>query len=58
MTEREARQALFDLRLEYMKHTPDERDLLYEEYIKKFEIIKKELAKRIKERKEKEVKTR
>ncbi len=56
MTEEEARKALFDIRLEYMMHTPKEKEALYEEYEKKLNIIRKELAKAIRERKEKELK--
>lgn len=45
MTEEEAKEALFKINLEYMKHTPEERLKLYDEYIENRNIIKKELAK-------------
>lgn len=56
MTEEEAKKALFDIRLEYMMHTPKEKEELYQEYEKKLNVIRKELAKAIRERKEKELK--
>ena len=56
MTEEELKQALFDIRLEYMMHTPKEKEELYEEHIKKLEDIKKQLTRLVMERKEKEVK--
>ena len=56
MTEKEAKQKLFDIRLEYMMHTPKEREELYEEYLKKRGEIKKELARLMRERIEKESK--
>ena len=37
-------------------HTPKEKEELYEEYNKKINKVKKELAKQIMERKEKELK--
>lgn len=51
MTEDEAKKALFQVNYEYMLHTPKEREALYPEYIAKRDIIKKELAKAIYERK-------
>lgn len=45
MTEEEAKNALFNIHLEYMKHTPEERLKLYDEYIENRNKIKKELAK-------------
>ena len=42
MTEEEAREALFKLHKEYMRHTKKERLSLYEEYRKnRLEIIRK-----------------
>ena len=58
MTEKEVRQALFDLRLNYMMKPPKERLESYDEYQKRREEIKKELAKIMRERIEKEQKTK
>lgn len=58
MTEKELKRALFDIKFEYMMHTPKEREELYEEYLKKRGEIRKELAKLIREQREKEVKTK
>ena len=58
MTEKEVKQALFDLRLEYMMHTPKEREALYEEYLKKRDVLRKELARLMRERIEKEIKVK
>ena len=56
MTEEEAKKALFDLHFEYMMHTHKERLALYDEYQEKRNKIKKELAKAMLERREKELK--
>ena len=56
MTEEEAKKALFDLHFEYMMHTPKEREKLYEEYIKKRGVIKKQLARLMMERRENKLK--
>lgn len=56
MTEEELKKALFDIRLEYMMHTPKEKEVLYEEYAKKLEFIRKELIKVKMEKREKELK--
>lgn len=56
MTEEELKKALFDIRLEYMMHTPKEKEELYEEYIQKLKQVKKELARLMIERREKELK--
>lgn len=56
MTEKELKKALFDIRLEYMMHSPKERELLYEEYIKKRGEIRKELAKLMTEKELNELK--
>lgn len=45
MTEEESRQALFKIHLDYMKHTPQERLKLCDEYKANREKVKKELAK-------------
>lgn len=52
MTEEEAREALFKIHWEYMKHTPNERLELYDEYIENRKKIKKELSKLIMDKKE------
>ena len=52
MTEEEARDALFKIHWEYMKHSPKERLELYDEYIENRKRIKKELAKLIFEKKQ------
>lgn len=44
MTEEEAREALFKLNFEYMKHPPKERLKLYEEYKEARAKIREELA--------------
>ena len=44
MTEQEAKEALFNLRLDYMSLGPNERLELYDEYRKKRAQIKNELA--------------
>ncbi len=51
MTEDEAKKALFQIHYEYMMHTPKERDALYEEYQAKRNLVKKELAKFLLEKK-------
>lgn len=56
MTEDEAKKALFEVHYEYMMHTPKERLKLYDEYQKKRAEIKKELARCIIARKEKQLK--
>lgn len=56
MTEVEIRKILFDMHLEYMMHTPKEKEELYEEYIQKLKQVKKELARLKSERKENEAK--
>lgn len=58
MTEKELKRALFDIKFEYMMHTPEEKEALYEEYLKKRGEIRKELAKLIREQRKKEVKTK
>lgn len=58
MTEKEARQALFDLRLNYMMKPPKERLESYDQYKSEREKIRKEIAVRIRERIEKEQKTK
>lgn len=45
MTEEEAKAELFKINLEYMKHTPEERLKLYDEYKANRERVRKELAK-------------
>lgn len=50
MTEEEARKALFQIHYEYMMHSPKERLELYDEYKHKRDIIKKELAKVVREK--------
>lgn len=56
MTEAEAKQALFNIHFEYMQHNPKEREKLYSDYIKKRGEIKSELARIMKEKREKEIK--
>ena len=56
MTEEEAKKALFQVNFDYMTHTPDERLKLYDEYIKKRNNIKKELANAVMQKKEKKIK--
>ena len=56
MTEEEARKALFQVHYEYMMHPPKERLKLYDEYKKKRDEIKHELAKTKWENKEKQLK--
>lgn len=58
MTEKEVRQALFDLRLNYMMKPPKERLESYDEYQKRRAEIRKELANSIRERIEKQQKTK
>lgn len=55
MTEEEAKKALFQVHYEYMMHTPQEREKLYNEYIEKRNQIKRELAIAIMSRREKEI---
>ena len=43
MTEEQSKIALFQLHQEYMKHPPEERVMLYEDYQKKRNEIKSEL---------------
>lgn len=45
MTEEEAKAELFKINLEYMKHTPEERLKLYDEYKQKRNNVKEELVK-------------
>lgn len=56
MTEQEAKDALFKLNYEYMKHSPKERLELYDEYIKQRAEIQKLLRKAMFERKQNEKK--
>lgn len=56
MTEDEAKKALFQIHYEYMRHSKDERSILYNEYQEKRCEIKKELVKYITERKESQLK--
>lgn len=56
MTEAEAKQALFNIHFEYMQHNSKEREKLYADYIKKRGEIKSELARIMKEKREKEIK--
>lgn len=56
MTEEEARNALFQLHFEYMSHPPKERLDLYEEYKKRRQEIRTELASLMLEKKQKELK--
>ena len=58
MTEEEARQALFDLHFNYMKHPPKERLELYDEYREKRAEIREELTKLMLEKKMEEIKTK
>lgn len=44
MSEEEAKNALFQINFEYMKHPPKERLKLYDEYRQKRQEIKKLLA--------------
>lgn len=43
MTEEKSKQALFQIHEEYMKHSPEERVVLYEDYQKKRNEVKHEL---------------
>ena len=54
MTEKKARDALFELTRNYMLHPREERLKLYDDYIKKENEIKNELTKNIHNRLEKE----
>lgn len=45
MSEEESKKALFELNLEYMKHTPKERLKLYDEYQRKRGEIRSALMK-------------
>ena len=56
MTEEEALKALYDVRLKYAMLPPNERLEKYEEYQKKLNSIKHELAKINLEKREKELK--
>ena len=56
MTEEEARDALFKIHWEYMKHSPKERLELYDEYVKQRAEIQKNLRKAMLERKQNEQK--
>lgn len=44
MTEDEAKKALFEIHQEYMKHSPEERLELYDEYQKKRNSVKEALT--------------
>ena len=55
MTEEEAKKALFNVHYEYIMHTPREREELYEEYQKKRNEIKHELARLYLAKKEAEI---
>ena len=56
MTEEEALQALYQTRLDYAVLPPNERLLKYEEYQKKLNTIKDELAKIKLQKRESEIK--
>lgn len=56
MTEQEAKESLFKLNYEYMKHAPKERLELYDGYIKQRGEIQKALRKAMFERKQNEKK--
>lgn len=56
MTEDEARDALFKLHFDYITHPPKERLILYEEYKKRRQEIRTELANLMLEKKQKELK--
>jgi len=58
MTEKEAREALFQAFWEYMEHPPKERFNYYHEYQEKRNKIKQALAKTMREEKEKKLKTK
>lgn len=58
MTEKEARDALFQLHFDYMMHPPKERLKLYDEYQKKRGEIRAELTKLILEQKQNKEKTK
>lgn len=54
MTEEEAKQALFKIHYEYMKHSPKERLELYDKYQEDRKRIKSELARLKREKLEEE----
>lgn len=56
MTEEEAKKALFQIHYNYMMHSPKERALLYPEYQRQRNEIKKELSKAILESREESIK--
>ena len=56
MTEEEVKKALYELRLNYMLQGHKQKEETYDEYIKKLNILRHELAKLVLERREKEEK--
>lgn len=56
MTEKEIRKQLFDLHLQYMKYTPEQKEQFQGEYVQKLKEVRRQLALLKTEKKENESK--